>query len=174
MTPGAHIRSVRPDEWRELRDIRLRALADAPDAFGATLADEDADPDEAWQRRANRPDGTMIVAVDDTGRFIGVGSGGPAPDTRDFAAIFGMWVAPASRGQGIGAGIIRQIADWARGAGYEAIGLGVTIDNGPAIALYERLGFRDTGLRYPLRDGTDLTIQIMTTSLADLAAYSTT
>ena len=71
--------NVRPDEWRELRDMRLRALADAPDAFGATLAEEEADPDEAWQRRADRPDGTMIVAVDDTGRFVGrrVGRAGP-------------------------------------------------------------------------------------------------
>ena len=82
-----------------------------------------------------------------------------------------MWVDPAWRGQGIGQGIIGEIAAWARGAGYEAIGLGVTVGNGPAIALYERLGFRDTGLRYPLRDGTDLTIQIMTTSLAELATY---
>ena len=48
---------------------------------GPRTAEEEADPDEAWQRRADRPDGTVIVAVDDAGRFIGVGSGGPAPDT---------------------------------------------------------------------------------------------
>lgn len=165
------IRTIRPDEWPALREIRLRALRDSPDAFGATYDDEAASPDEAWQHRADRPDGTLIVAVDDAGRFVGMGSGGPAPDHREFAAIYGMWVEPAARGQGIGEGIIRAIAEWAGTAGYDDIGLGVTIGNVPAIRLYERLGFRDTGLRYPLRDDTDLTIQVMATSLDELDAY---
>lgn len=162
------IRTIRPDEWPALREIRLRALQDAPDAFGATFDDEATSSDEAWQHRADRPDGTMIVAVDDTGRFVGMGSGGPADGHPEFGAIYGMWVEPAARGQGIGEGIIRAIAEWARRAGYDAIGLGVTIGNGPATALYERLGFRDTGLRYPLRAGTDLTIRVLATSLDDL------
>jgi ribosomal protein S18 acetylase RimI-like enzyme len=165
------IRTIRPDEWPALREIRLRALMDAPDAFGATFAEESVSPDEAWQHRADRPDGTMIVAVDDAGRFVGMGSGGPAPDAFAFAAIYGMWIAPEARGQRIGEGIIRAVARWAIDRGYEGIGLGVTLGNEPAIRLYERLGFRDTGERFPLRDGTDLTIQVMATSLAELTAY---
>jgi ribosomal protein S18 acetylase RimI-like enzyme len=168
------IRTICPDEWRELRDLRLRALKDAPDAFGATYDEEAASTDEAWRHRADRPDGTMIVAVDEDGRFIGMGSGGPAPDAPAYGAIYGMWVEPSARGKGVGEGIIREIAAWARAAGYEEIGLGVTIGNGPAIALYDRLGFRDTGLRYPLREGTDLEIQLMVTSLDELAAYFAT
>jgi ribosomal protein S18 acetylase RimI-like enzyme len=167
------VRAVRPDEWRELRDIRLRALADSPDAFGATLAEGLADPDAAWQLRADRPDGLAVVAVDEAGRFVGMASGGPAPDEVDIAAIYGMWVDPAARGRRVGESLIGAIAGWAREAGFETIGLGVTLGNEPAIALYERLGFVDTGLRYPLRDGTDLTIQVMTTRLDDLAAYFT-
>lgn len=165
------IRTIRPDEWPAFREIRLRALLDAPDAFGATYGDEVSSSDEAWQHRAGRPDGTLIVAVDDAGRFVGMGSGGPAPDHPEFGAIYGMWVEPSARGQGIGQEIIRAIAAWARRAGYDAIGLGVTIGNEAATALYERLGFRDTGLRFPLRDGTDLTIQVLSTSLDDLEAY---
>jgi ribosomal protein S18 acetylase RimI-like enzyme len=164
-------RTVRPDEWRELREIRLRALADAPNAFGATLAEEAADRDEVWQHRANRPNGTAVVAVDASGRLVGMASSGPAPERPEIAAVYGMWVDPAARGQGLGAAMIGVLADWAAEAGYESIGLGVTIGNGPAIGLYERLGFTDTGLRYPLRDGTDLTIQIMGTSVDELRAY---
>jgi len=167
-----HVRAVRPDEWRELREIRLRALADSPDAFGATLAEVEADADETWQHRANRPDGIAVVAVDEADRFIGMASGGPAPDGMDIAAIYGMWVDPAARGLRIGEALISALGDWARKAGYETIGLGVTLGNAPAITLYERLGFADTGDRYPLREGTDLTIQIMATTLRELASYS--
>ena len=165
------IRTVRPDEWRELRALRLRALADAPDAFGATYDEEATNADDAWQFRADRPDGRMIVAVDAAGGFVGMGSGGTAPDHPEFAAIYGMWVDPSVRGQGVGSEIIRLIAEWAREAGYGAIGLGVTIGNDSATALYAHLGFRDTGIRFPMREGTDLTIQVMSVSLDDLAAY---
>src|SRR5262245_50792262 len=39
------------DEWRVYRDLRLRALADSPDAFGSTLAEETDRPDAEWARR---------------------------------------------------------------------------------------------------------------------------
>jgi len=146
-----HVRAVRPDEWRELREIRLRALADSPDAFGATLAEVEGDPDETWRLRADRPGGIAVVAADEAERFVGMASGGPAPDGMDIAAIYGMWVEPAARGQRIGEALILALADWAGKAGYETIGLGVTLGNAPAIALYERLGFVDTGDRYDQR-----------------------
>ena len=54
---GAYlVRRLRPDEWRDLRALRLRALEDAPDAFGATLAEEAAEPDLTWQERAGAAD----------------------------------------------------------------------------------------------------------------------
>ena len=165
------IRPIRPGEWRELRELRLRALADAPDAFGATFEEESADPDAAWQRRTERPDGIMIVAVADDGRFVGLASGGPAEGFPDSAGIYGMWVDPAVRGQRVGERLIAAIVPWAEAQGYARIGLGVTIGNDAAVALYERLGFEDTGLRFPLREGTDLTIRILAAPVEALAAY---
>jgi hypothetical protein len=43
---GVHVRRVRADEADALRDIRLRALADTPLAFGSTHAREAAYPPE--------------------------------------------------------------------------------------------------------------------------------
>ena len=41
------MRRIRPDEGDEFRAIRLRALAEYPEAFGATLATEAAFEPEA-------------------------------------------------------------------------------------------------------------------------------
>lgn len=45
------IRRVRPDEWREVRSLRLRALREVPTAYGSTLAEEQAFSDAMWRER---------------------------------------------------------------------------------------------------------------------------
>lgn len=45
------IRPIVPTQWREYRDIRLRALLDSPDAFGSTFAAEAQRSDEQWRVR---------------------------------------------------------------------------------------------------------------------------
>jgi Acetyltransferase (GNAT) family len=53
------VRRARPEEWAFLRELRLRALADAPDAFASKLADEAAAPEEMWRRRADGGPGVI-------------------------------------------------------------------------------------------------------------------
>jgi ribosomal protein S18 acetylase RimI-like enzyme len=52
---------------------------------------------------------------------------------------------PGARGLGLGHTIVGAVLDSARAAGIETIGLGVRGNNEGAIALYERLGFREWG-----------------------------
>ncbi len=159
------VRRVRPDEWEALRDLRLRALATDPDAFGDTHERAVTDDESIWRARADRPDGTTFVAVAVGGRMVGMAGGGPAPHRADVAAVYGMWVAPEARGQGLGGQLLSAIEDWARNARYELIGLGVTTTNEPAIRLYTHRGYADIGDRHELREGADLSIQIMTKRL---------
>ena len=49
--PLIEIRPIARGEWRLARAVRLAALADSPHAFASTLAEEQAMPDELWQRR---------------------------------------------------------------------------------------------------------------------------
>jgi GNAT superfamily N-acetyltransferase len=46
--------------------------------------------------------------------FVGIGSVGPASERARMAAIFGMWVAPEARGQGIGGSLMDALEGWAR------------------------------------------------------------
>ncbi len=161
---GVIVRRLLPEEWEALRDIRLLALTDAPDAFGSTLAEEVVRDDDAWRDWASRPDRGIVVA-EAGGRLVGLAAGGPAPGSDCAAGLYAMWVDPAVRGTRVAAEIVALVEDWARAAGYGQIGLGVTTTNGRAIAFYERLGYVDTGGRHPLRQGADLEIQIMVKSL---------
>ena len=45
------VRRLRADDWQAYRNLRLRALADSPDAFGSTWEVEHAKPDEYWAGR---------------------------------------------------------------------------------------------------------------------------
>jgi GNAT superfamily N-acetyltransferase len=139
-------------------------LADAPEAFGSTLAKEVARGDDAWQDWASRADRVVVVA-ERGGRLVGLASGGPAPGSDHAAGLYAMWVEPAFRGGGVAAKIVAAVEEWARAAGHGQIGLGVTTTNGRAIAFYERLGYADTGGRHPLRQGAALEIQVMVKSL---------
>ena len=159
------VRRVRPDEWVSLRDLRLRALGTDPDAFGDTHERAVTDDDATWRARADRPGGATFVAVAPGGNFLGMAGGGPAPNRSDTASVYGMWVAPEARGQGLGVLLLAAVEDWARLTLYEVIGLGVTTTNEPAIHLYTRAGYADIGDRHPLREGSDLMIQIMVKAL---------
>jgi hypothetical protein len=48
------VRATTMTDWQALREIRLQALLDAPDAFGSTHAREAAFGEDEWCRRAGR------------------------------------------------------------------------------------------------------------------------
>lgn len=130
-----------PDDWPLWRELRLAALADAPAAFGATLAEwsGEGDREERWRARLSLPGGRDLVVLLD-GAAVGMVSGVRTPDDRTVELI-SMWVSPAGRGRGVGNRLIQAIAQWASEQGASTLRLSVMRDNPKAIALYERHGF---------------------------------
>lgn len=59
--------------------------------------------------------------------------------------ISNLQVPEALRSQGIGAAIVRHAEELIRERGFGRVSIGVAEDNPRAAALYERLGYRDTG-----------------------------
>src|SRR5262249_46479298 len=99
------VRRVRPEEWQELRAIRLRPLEDAPVCFGSTAFEARRRNDEEWQAWATTggasADSAVFVAVEE-GAMIGLcGSFLHAGDSR-VAQIVAMWVDPHHRGRRLG------------------------------------------------------------------------
>jgi ribosomal protein S18 acetylase RimI-like enzyme len=57
-----------------------------------------------------------------------------------------MWVHPAGRGKGAGDALTQAVAAWSRESGARTLRLTVMDNNPAAAALYERNGFRFTGV----------------------------
>lgn len=161
------IRPLAADEWRTWRDVRLRALADAPDAFGATLADESRRPDETWQQRlaaaaTSGRDCPLVAELD--GVAVGL-AWAKASEDGALVSLYQVWVAPECRGRGVAAALVEQAIAWSGAQGAQCIELGVTTGETPAVRLYKRLGFADTGAEEALRDGSPLVQRIMRLAL---------
>lgn len=158
------IREVGPEEWRVWRDNRLRALEDAPDAFGRTLSEERAFDDELWQTRVASSEVAQFVA-DANGEIVGIAAATIDPEDASVAWIFSMWIAPNARRRGIARALLDTTTVWARDHGARTAELTVTENNNGAIELYRGYGFTDTDRREPLREGSALQTTWMSRSL---------
>lgn len=130
------------DDWGRNRAIRLRALADTPDAFGSTLADARQMSEAAWRQRLTRTDSATFVATTTDQKDVGLIVGAPYDDEM---GLYSMWVAPAARQQGVGGALVDAVIAWARQSGRSKLVLDVGDENHAAIALYVSRGFRPNG-----------------------------
>lgn len=87
------VRRLGPEEWRLLREVRLRALADAPYAFGSTR-EEDAARDDEWWKTSVTTLGWFVAVngAEATGLIAAI----PREESGDHHVI-STWVAPGAR-----------------------------------------------------------------------------
>ncbi|MGE0651400.1 MAG: N-acetyltransferase family protein [Alphaproteobacteria bacterium] len=155
------IRTLRPDEAGLHRDVRLRALRDAPDSFGGTIDVEESHPMAYWEnqtRAVTEPGRNVMFVACDGADIHGMIYGLRDRERSDGARLGGMWVDPAVRRQGLGRQLMGAVFDWAREQDLKAIGLWAPAQVPAALAFYGRMGFHETGGRGPLRAGSDLGI----------------
>ena len=145
---------VHEDDWQAWRDLRLRSLADAPDAFGSTLERELAFSETDWRDRLKKGP-RVLVLVDD----VPVALGGGFPNG-DALMVFGMWTDPAHRRRGHADAVLDVVVGWARERDLPVV-LHVNVANPGARRAYERYGFVATGHLEELRPGSDQRIELM-------------
>ncbi len=110
------VRKFRPDEWQDYKAIRLRALETDPHVFSSNYAREAALQDQHWKDGLANPD-LGVFGVFDDGKPVGM-TGIAIRDKLDAslqtAGLWGSWIDPAYRGQGISQDMYRARINWAR------------------------------------------------------------
>lgn len=144
-----------PDDWRDWRRLRLRALADAPEAFGSTHQRELEFTEQEWRDRLSRGPVLALLAAGEP-----VAVGGLLVGYLPVPQVWGMWTDPASRGRGHGGRILDSLLGAGPAVG-QAIELHVNVANTGARRLYETRGFVATGELSPLRPGSTERIELM-------------
>lgn len=146
------IRRIGVGEGPLLMQVRLLALLDAPYAFAGTYIESVQQPSEHWAERAKADSagGESVTylahAPDGVVGMAGAYQPDEAPDTR---MIYGVWVEPRLRGQGLARRLVETVVEWAGAVGADQTTLWVAESNAPAVTLYESLGFESSGERQP-------------------------
>jgi len=141
------VRATTLHDWQPMRDIRLEALRQAPDAFASTYDRETAFEAAEWHRRATR-DGSFLAFIPELA--VPAGLVGGFEQEPGVAELVSMFVRPQARGHGVGEALIDAVTAWARNRSATSVHLWVSETNKPAIRLYERCGFTITTERQPL------------------------
>jgi GNAT superfamily N-acetyltransferase len=140
------VRRVSAEEWETLRDVRLRALEDAPYAFATRFDEARERPDEWWidwaAKSAQGDSQAMFLAWDDAAP-IGLVGTFVEDDGRRW--LISMWTDPTARGRGVGRALVEATATFARQTGSRELFLEVAHGNDAAHSLYLSCGFEDDG-----------------------------
>jgi ribosomal protein S18 acetylase RimI-like enzyme len=136
-----------PQDWRDLRAIRLEALRSEPAAYSSSYEETIARSDEHWRQRLANDQSVHLLARAQN-RPIGMVGGYLGSDEGDdsVAVVFGMYVASEHRGRGVGRLLLTSLID--RLSAFPqitTIRLGVTETQDPARRLYESVGFQVVG-----------------------------
>ncbi|MBO1514404.1 GNAT family N-acetyltransferase [Metabacillus bambusae] len=145
-----NIRTLNESDAQLYQNLRLNALKINPEAFGSTYEREVRFSIETIVERLKpTKDKFVLGAFDDSGSLVGmvtfIRENNLKTDHK--GNVFGMYVAPKSRGQGLGKALMLELIRKASNCdGLEQINLAVVSDNDSAKKLYESVGFEVYGV----------------------------
>jgi len=141
------LEQISPANALIFKNVRLRALQDAPTAFSSTYARESAIADHEWIMRSVRwsSDGAIGYIAFDGDCSCGLVACYVQTENPLRAHVISMWVDPSYRRTGVGKMLINAVQAWAQERRMRDLKLMVTSVNEGAIRFYERIGFRKTG-----------------------------
>ncbi len=144
------IRELKHEDADAFRALRRERLELAPRAFAESISEHDAIPPATIASRlaASSAENFVMGAFAPFGQLIGMAGFARSPrlKSRHKGVVWGVYVQPTWRNQGIARGMLKALVERAKAnAGLEQINLNVTTDQVAAVRLYTSLGFETYG-----------------------------
>lgn len=143
------VRVLEESDWSLYREVRLRALAESPGSFTATLAEEAGRDEQFWRARMTR---SHRLLAERGSISQGIVSLGPYEHEPSAGEVFGLYVVPEARGTRVSWRLLEAAAALATQQAYLQLYYWVGTDNGRAIGFAQNFGFRITDYRRPARN----------------------
>jgi ribosomal protein S18 acetylase RimI-like enzyme len=135
--------------WEEYRNLRLRALKEDPQAFGASYEDNLKNPPSEWQRRlenAMEANGNWLFFAEEKGKLVGMIGAFIEKGVTDTATVIAVFVPNEERGKGVG-NILMQtlLTELKEKPDLKKAKLMVNEKQTEAVGLYKKFGFIEIG-----------------------------
>ena len=145
MKKNYHIRSLELKDWPQFKLLRLEALRQHPEAFGASLEEESKLTDEMFREGYSKSE--IFGAFSEDNATL-VGCAGffiyPSLKMQHRGCLFSMYTKEDYRKQGIADALIKKVIEHAKKRVIQ-LHLTVVTTNIAAICMYEKNGFRIYG-----------------------------
>ena len=134
------IRDAMPGDGRSLALVGIRSWESAVVGWGDNISELRPNAHAAYHDFCAKQWDRILVA-----HVQGAVAGWGAREKLDHV-ISDLWVDPEQQGKGVGASLLAVLEDQIRKAGFENVELEMHANNAPAIAFYERFGYRVTAM----------------------------
>lgn len=141
------VRALKEDDWVAFRALRLAALSDTPEAFGASHAEEAARPEAFFRARLAADPPSQVFGAFSNDDLVGIAGflAGSSAKARHKGQLWGVYVRPDRRKDGVGQALVEAVV--AHAARHVTIlQARVVTTNRAAHTLYSRLGFTPYGI----------------------------
>lgn len=146
-TSDIQFRPLRADEWEAFQALRLRSIADTPEAIYPTHAEESSRTPDQIRARITETDHQVVFGAYQHGDLVGIAGlrREALAQVAHKGVLWGVFVHPERRGGGIARRLLQALFDHARRTGVRQIHLNVNVANPRAGGLYRSMGFETYG-----------------------------